>query len=375
MIHALRLRNYKALSDVDLGLSPLTVLLGPNASGRTSVLEALSLLTRLASTDPRRALRGVNDVGLLASRGAQGAFEVGMSGTFRGKRGDLAITLASIEDYPFTDTFHVEGAWGDRRAALDGELSRAETEDDSVFLSPLALAVREAHVYRLDPAKLAAPSYSDLRVPELGPDGEGLASVLADMATARPDDFTRVQEAVRSVVPSVTRVRLARARITRGAGEVWGHEIIFDTIGAADLPARFSGDAALIALGVFALLRGGERGRLVLLDPVERGLSPRAYPAFAAQIHAFLADDPRLQIVAVSDAPLLVDHLDAESIRIHARGTDGAVHIRAMALHPDFELVRREVAPGEFWMSVGEEWIMHESVPSRIPTTMPPLPR
>jgi predicted ATPase len=46
MITRFRVCNYKALRDVTLALSPVHVLIGPNDSGKTSIMEALSALCR-----------------------------------------------------------------------------------------------------------------------------------------------------------------------------------------------------------------------------------------------------------------------------------------------------------------------------------------
>ena len=49
MIKTFHVQNYKALRDVRLELTPLHVLIGPNDSGKTSVLEALRAHSRIAS--------------------------------------------------------------------------------------------------------------------------------------------------------------------------------------------------------------------------------------------------------------------------------------------------------------------------------------
>jgi hypothetical protein len=49
MINEVHFRNFKGLRQVQLGLERFTVLVGPNASGKTSILEGIHLLSRLRS--------------------------------------------------------------------------------------------------------------------------------------------------------------------------------------------------------------------------------------------------------------------------------------------------------------------------------------
>ena len=44
MLTRLKIQNYRCLEDVDIPFNSLTVLVGPNGSGKTSVLRALSCL-------------------------------------------------------------------------------------------------------------------------------------------------------------------------------------------------------------------------------------------------------------------------------------------------------------------------------------------
>jgi AAA15 family ATPase/GTPase len=46
MITECRVQNFKALRDVTLKLTPIHVLIGPNDSGKTSVLQAIEALSR-----------------------------------------------------------------------------------------------------------------------------------------------------------------------------------------------------------------------------------------------------------------------------------------------------------------------------------------
>lgn len=49
MIRRFRVKGYKSLVDVDVELSPLTVVFGPNAAGKSNLLDAIDLLGRIAA--------------------------------------------------------------------------------------------------------------------------------------------------------------------------------------------------------------------------------------------------------------------------------------------------------------------------------------
>ena len=49
MLKRIRIQGYKSLADVEVHLGYLTVLIGPNASGKSNFLDALHLLSRIAS--------------------------------------------------------------------------------------------------------------------------------------------------------------------------------------------------------------------------------------------------------------------------------------------------------------------------------------
>ena len=50
MLNRIRVRGYKSLRDLDVQLKPLTLLFGPNAAGKSNVLDAVQLLSRLATS-------------------------------------------------------------------------------------------------------------------------------------------------------------------------------------------------------------------------------------------------------------------------------------------------------------------------------------
>ena len=58
MLRRIHIKGYKSLEDLDVTLSPLTLLFGPNASGKSNFLDALQLLSKMATS---RTLREAFD--------------------------------------------------------------------------------------------------------------------------------------------------------------------------------------------------------------------------------------------------------------------------------------------------------------------------
>src|SRR5258708_29496702 len=70
MIQKLRIENEKALRDVQLELTPVPVFIGPNDSGKTSILEAVAALCRSTDHPLKEAFSGSWSGLSLVSHGA-----------------------------------------------------------------------------------------------------------------------------------------------------------------------------------------------------------------------------------------------------------------------------------------------------------------
>ena len=51
MIHRFRVQNFKSIVDVDVHLSPVTVLVGKSGTGKSSLVQALRLMFRTSAFD------------------------------------------------------------------------------------------------------------------------------------------------------------------------------------------------------------------------------------------------------------------------------------------------------------------------------------
>ncbi|WP_082207055.1 AAA family ATPase [Corallococcus macrosporus] len=390
MIEKVQFRNFKAYRSLDLELEPFTVLVGPNASGKTTLLEGLSLLSTIASN-----LLGEDwnhwPGPFVQSHGAQSPVEIGASGEWGGTNGSVrAVSPAvRIPHGPPYLPFVLNGSVADKPFKVGREnigLSpRASSSENAPrvggvhgnverwLLNHLRAELSATSILRFVPKVLAMASYSDEVVPSLAPDGSGLSSVLAYFKLSQDEVFSEIEQALKQIVPAVRRIRIERAAVEQTAVRtialddqrhevpekrtLWGNQVVFDMKGAKGVAPDSAGEGTLMVLGLLTALMGPSKPRLVLLDDIELSLHPAAQARLIAALRAIQKRDPQLQIIATSHSPFILNDLDPKEVRMTFLADNGFARCEKLTAHPEFEKWKGLMAPGEFWSSVGEDWI------------------
>jgi ABC-type ATPase involved in cell division len=351
MIEALTFRNFKGLRDVSLTLEPLTVFVGPNGSGKTTILEGVYYLAQCMTANPLAFFSGERDFSLLRTRNAN---DVALLSCDIGHQQFRII--ASEPDEPPFELWKIDLNWrsGEQWPGPPPTVS-------AVFL-------------QLNPKRLAAPSYLHAVKPTLASDGHGLASVLAFLSMNRPDAFRELQEWLRAVIPSVKRLRLDRVKVyangetqvtTEHGGqrtvpthqEYLGEVVLFDMESGATVPGQMTSAGTLLVVGILAAIFSNDSPSVLLLDDLDHGLHPKAQKELILVLRKLLAQRTDLQILATSHSPYLVDNFAPEEIRLTTLHQDGSVACAPMKDHPSFSKWKDAMSPGEFWSMVGEKWI------------------
>jgi predicted ATPase len=324
MITSISLRNFKVLRSVDVRLQRLTLIVGPNSSGKSSFLSALNLgLSSLLDNSPSTFF----DLGALKSRIPDGPCKLTLSTQVRRHSCELAIGEEGL-------------------ISLQGNPSALR--DEKFFPA----------VLDLDLKNLAEPSSAREIIQTLPPDGSGLAWILAGLHLEAYGQFNEIVERLRAVVPTVQGLRVKRT--TLEAKEV-GYELLFDMKGGEGIPARYVSEGTLVTLALLVVLAGPNPPGLILIENLERGLHPKALKDLIGQIRSLLTQNPKLQIVATSHSPYLLDYLQAEEILLTSLDEDGYASVKALTEHPDYDRWKDVMAPGEFWSTVGESWVVQKT--------------
>lgn len=375
MLQKIHFQNFKNLKDVHCDLGQLTVIVGPNACGKTSLLEGMFLLSQLVARhtadDIQRLFSGSRDLQLLHTGDGSDAMVLScISGddeiNFKASTSQIAVDRERLRD----------SGWF---AGLDGHDTRLgfrlrlgafdpiEDNNQAVF------AIRSLAFLHLEASRLARPSYSEHETPRVEFTGEGLATVIAHMKLSAEDDYESLKSMVKRIVPELRSIRIVKKKATTHEKEVISFRnervqtrvprivikdsLVFDFANRKDVPASNLSEGTLLALGLLTVLHSPARPRVILLDDIEKGLHPKAQKNLVEMLREILERQPDLQIIATSHSPYLLDFLKFEEVRLMTVGDDGYSVCGRLEDHPKFEKWKDELAPGEMWSLFGEKWM------------------
>jgi predicted ATPase len=242
---------------------------------------------------------------------------------------------------------------------------------------PLWRSLGSASVFRFDPRKVAAASYSDDEKPHVEQDGTNTASVLAALKLSDDERFEAVVGGLQKLVPAVKRVRIRPARVLRKIGEqqsagdhmvrvheVMGHQIAFDFEDASDVAAPAVSEGTLISLALLTVLHSDNRPDLLLIDDIEQALHPVAQIELMRQLTGILELFPDLQIVATTHSPFILDGVAPEQVLVFFRRDSGEIVVKPLSEHPDARRAKGALSAGQIWTLDPESWVAERDAPA-----------
>jgi predicted ATPase len=350
MISTVAIKNFKCLRDVEIELEQFTVFVGPNASGKSSILQGLDLLCRAF----RSNVGGVeNELSQAVSRNSNGPVEL------LSKSGETWYRYRTHSpSTPPQPTFIPQANWSGEGRGVITDLAGGDWRQWNPHQIDPA-APPPSVLLRLEASKLVQPHPSSHDPTVMAPDGAGLHTALANMALNDPDSWQALQANLRRIIPSIRRLRHTKT--------IQMHQpasLLFDTVGADSLPATQVSEGTLLVLGLLAALHAPDRPSLVLLDDLDRGLHPKAQKELISLLRGLLETNPDLEILATTHSPYMLDCMGTNEVRITFLGDDGATVCAALTSHPKFKKWKDEMTPGEMWSLFGEKWLVEQEAPA-----------
>lgn len=382
MITRLHIQNYKALRDVSLDLTPIHVLIGPNDSGKTSVLEAVAALSRSVDYPLAEAFAGPWDGGMLVWRGESErpvtlsatveqpalSFEYRLSVRFPAAGREVRMESESVSipaDSPPKEQTH--------RGAIKSTICRivkfnAEaTQDERTIANSVYDALSGVHYYRWNPRLLALPVAPDSkRQYRMDPSGFGLALCLDDILGFDRTLFGNLEDRFRRVFPQVKSIKLKPEPAYRAPSNETepvpmldradGKGIHFELEGGGALvPAAQVSDGMILVLGYLTVLNLPNPPRILLVEEPENGVHPRRLKEVLEILRELASEQSHSQVVLTTHSPYVVDQFPPEEVTICQKSSDGSV---AVARLSESKAVRDQLdvfTLGEIWTAEGDD--------------------
>lgn len=380
MLTRLHVQGYKALRNVDTTLEPLTVLVGPNGCGKTSVLESIGMLRCFLMEHDDEARRKfpfqeiVSKLDPVSPEIKVHLWANVQSDLYRRVMGVRVNDTASAEEEEQEVELALSYTEQSKTSSLSWHSSFGRVRQDDTRNASFLLGGTRS--LELDVKAIARPSYSREIVPHVGADGSGLATVLSWLQGEQHEKFEEIQSQLREFVPDVERVRTRRAPVpiveaedvpighdedgrpvyTKRSvrREEIGNEILLDFRHAKGVPARHASEGTLLLLGLLTITVAFNATTL-LLDDVDRALHPKAQQQLIGYLRKLT--ERGVQTIATSHSPYLVLHLEYEEVRAMMASDAGGALIGKLTEHPEYERWREDMTPSEFWTVFGEEWL------------------
>lgn len=320
MIASVSFRNFKALRSTQLKLLPFNLVIGPNGSGKTSLIQAvmrLRTLSRLPLTDPAAQTT--------KPHGPEIVFG------FNAPYAALTARLACVSEN-VCDLLEVTPAGAKAWPALQGQLGRMRS-------------------YLLDHYAIPAPAERTDRA-ELAANGGNLAAVLSHWQLRRPDIFAQLEAELVRILP-----------------EFGGIEMIPRHDGVAELGLRLKDGSETVAaenlsqgtlytLAMMALAFDPSPPTMVCIEEIDRGIHPRMLREVRDLLYrlsypeAFGLKRPPVQVIVTTHSPYLLDLFrehPEEIVISHKRGN--AAHFERLADRQDLDELLAEGTLGDMWFS------------------------
>lgn len=323
MLTRLEVDGFKSLRDFAIDLEPFTVLIGPNSAGKSNILEAIALLSRLARVSPvealqqgrgrildqfsrlqlghaaaiRLAVEGIEPEPATRDGEAQTRFRADVT-LHRTENGDSAIQAIELQSQSLRGLSEAEDEWARSHPEFrpwlehkyphqlklsfdfpsgfelnprgDLRLKVRRTEFDALFVIKDSI---ESVLIELHAANLREPSES-LAARQLAPDMRNLPSALSALD---PPILGSIRSALSAIVPGLATFEIVSNR------ELLSIDFVLSS--GERIPARLASDGTLRVLALLVAAFAPNASKTICIEEPENGIYPRRLRDLLTLLH------------------------------------------------------------------------------------------
>ncbi len=366
MLKRLSVKGFKSLADVTVDLPQMAVIFGPNAVGKSNLVDAVQTLAALATertladafammprghpveafTLPKEGLPGLlsREESVLRLEAVIARRPIG-----KGEPWQLDYRVA-VAIHPPTGALRVEDEYLTRLSPHPGapriehtggqvfvrrsNRGRPYTEEPGANHTELSDPRRSGvtypefdvaraeflrwRAYYLDPRSAMRWANPPVEVDDIGPAGEALAPFLFRLKSEFPKNFSAVERALRAAIPSISHLDV-ELDTRRGTLDI---VVVQDGI---PYSSRVISEGTLRVLALCAIVSNPEPASLIAFEEPENGVHPRRIESIA-NLLAQVALDGRSQVLVTTHSPIFASailrrqRVDPKRVRLFVAG-------------------------------------------------------
>ncbi len=372
MIKSLEIKNFKAIDNAKIKLTPLTAFIGYNGTGKSSMLEALETFQSIVSNGLDKAIQ---------------PWRLFEHIHYKGKKKNRWFSKNEIpfKYAPMEFTFNVKLNTKSPLNPLRFSTSIAEDKSNNGLIYFIEEKVkykqfersRDADNHYITQEKQAAWDYPDQSIliaetetrkfveswqflsmntflmgnpyPQkktggkiiLNKDGSNLAEYVLSIRDANPDVFEGIIETIKYILPYVSDIQPTITQELENRVYMQLSEQDFK------LPGWLLSTGTLKVLALLSVFRNPNPAPLIAIEEIENGLDPRTINLIINEIREFIKDK-KSQVIITTHSPYLLDLLHLSQVVFVERKNGNVVFNRPY----DFKELRnwsKEYTPGEMY--------------------------
>jgi predicted ATPase len=403
MLKKLTIRNFKAIQDMTIEFTPLTVLIGGNSSGKSTVLQAIDFLRSTASRDISEYLRekswafeelksqcndGKNkpsqfiSVWTLMAKESQEDIEWELSIDFQDKW-IIKERIVKLSDKSIILSYH--NTIGENIPASLGQLNIQSsalkyvtgTSINTDEIDPLFSFLSDSMNFdMLSPDKMR----SGKKTPDsnnIGTGGEALAACIDLMDNNdRQKLNTLVSDSIGLDIEIKTidlgnKVELVvNEQTAKNLLEINSRHIsdgLLRIIAYATISLETANEYITTDDGVLIITENGDSltadqksplcNGMILIDEIEDGINPYFTEKVIKLLHNIVNNLGR-QVIITTHSPIMIDDIAPEEIVFLWKDRNGATHNKRLFDIKELQEMLEYLNPGEAWMNIRQEELL-----------------
>jgi len=361
MLDKLHVHGFRTLVDTTISFEPLTIMIGKNGVGKTSILDVLQILGNYARGGVDRAFgpppwslgwqrtKGVGEIPVVrfeveVKTANDNSYKYTLDlGESRGEASVKEERLVRLSDHVAIAKFDSRNP--PKNASI---LSADASSPQSAEIEQVAKILRSVVSYELNPLQIEQGIDPEHR--HVGRDGFGVAGFLAATRDDNPKIFQKLETRLKQLRPGTASIDVWAA-----SGRLfWG---LRDRNQERAFPACHIswGDRQLV--GLLCVLFGAKPSSTIALEEVDRGFHHTRYQSVIELLSEAAYDgldgQPRIQVIVTTHSPSFISKLGDRSneIRLVSRNPGGGTAVRSLK-----EVVEEKLGASDTAAPLGEVW-------------------